>query len=250
MAPIVLYGKMKFGYSDLMREVNSEGYFTLRDIFEACKNSEIPIDILCKILHCSYILNYCEEAESRSFKGDGEVEYLEVYLSVFKEKDIYSGQKIYGQEWLFHGRGKQGDVPEGLASVSKFTETEKANYREKYAIEYTPMYELADLPIKISDRVEITDCSINGKNRYEEIDFRPSITLIELLFAIFNELSELGSPVNRDKELKKLKRLLDKQLLDKGIEDIKGSKTYSSKEVFDRITKKINSIKRRKDNGV
>jgi hypothetical protein len=241
MESINIYSKMKFGYQDLMREVNPEQFFTLRDIFRACRNSEIPMNVLCDILHCPYILDYCEEAESRPFEDDGDVEYLEVYLSV--SKDVYEDKKIYDHGWFFHGRGKKGNFPEELAFARKFTKTERDNYREKYAIEYTSMYELADLPIKISDKIEFSDID---KNKYREIDFRPSITLIDLLFAIFNELSDLGNPVNRNKEFKKLKKILDKR-----IENIKDGKTYSSKEVFDRVTKKINNIKKgRKDNGV
>ncbi len=237
---IQITNDLRFGYEDLMKEVDFSHEFsqefTLRDVLSACVNSKIPPKNLSAILRCKYINDYWTESNKKPFKNDGEIEYLEVYLTA--NIDLFDGNRYDTCSWGFHGRGKKGDFPKELEIIKKYTKEEKANYREKYAIEYTPLYELVDYPIKVCNEIEFSDYS-GKKNKYRLIDFQPSITLIELLFAIFNELSELGSPSNRDKEFKDLKELLDER-----IKNIGKSKKYSSKEVFDRVTKKINSIRK------
>jgi hypothetical protein len=75
------------------------------------------------------------------------------------------------------------------------------------------MYELADYPIRLGKDINFTNYDIDPKDRSanmdNSIDVAPSITLIELLYWVFWELSFLGSPEKRDKEKNELKRRVE-----------------------------------------
>ena len=80
-------------------------------------------------------------------------------------------------------------------------------FTQTYAVEFTPIYELADCPIKIRNKIYIVDW---GKDELKEqpdpIKGTPLIRLIDLLYEIFWELSFLGSPKKRDEEKAELGR--------------------------------------------
>jgi len=192
---------LKFDYYDLIRKVDTSSPFTLGDILIICKKSKIPMEILQQLVRCNYIKQYCEEAKKKNDKGS-EIEYLEVYWSGTIDKTEGDGN-----DWLFHGLGKKGVLSEDILEYgTSMTSEEKKNFREKYAIEFSPMYKLAHLPIKVCDEMNILDDSkpYTEKGSVQTIKFEHSITLIELLYAIFWELSFYGSPKERDEKTDEL----------------------------------------------
>jgi hypothetical protein len=230
-------------YADLMKEVDLSQEFTLRDILNACYNSNATnILTISTILRCPYICDYWDEMNSKPFENNGEIDYLEVYW--WGTKQTYKGVREDGNIWSFHGVGKLGYVPEDLLKYGKLTKKEKKNYRQAMAVEFSPMYALADLPIKISKKLHITDCDIKVKSKKDidsEIDFQPSIKLIELLYAIFWELSFCGSPKQRDNKINDLEKQVDeiKKASKEGRPD---EIMVTHEQVKKRILKKIKEI--------
>ena len=231
-------------YADLMKEVDSSQEFTLRDILNACYNSNTNILTLSTILHCSYICDYWDEMNSKPFENNGEIDYLEVYW--WGTKQTYEGKREDGNMWSFHGIGKLGYVPEDVLKYGKLNKKEKKNYRQAMAVEFSPMYALADLPIRISKKLHISDYDVeikSGKDIDTEIDFQPSIKLIELLYAIFWELSFAGSPEQRDDKIDGLKKQVDeiKKASKEGrLDEI----TVPHEQVKKMMAKKFKSIKK------
>jgi len=205
---------LKFNYWDLMKIVDVSQEFTLRDVLRACVNSSIPMDVLCQILQCSYIVDYWDEAESKPFTGltdDRDMEYLELYWG--GSKQTYDKKRCDSGGWSFHGMGREGYVPEDMAKYGKWKKGEKKHYRQAMAIEFSPMYTLADYPIRICKKIYIEDEDLPIRARIKMkdsgIDYQPTITLMELLYAIFWELSFCGSPKDRDGKMNDLKSRMD-----------------------------------------
>lgn len=209
---------MKFDLEDLIKKVDFSHPFTLRGVLKACLNSEIPIKILESILHCNCIEELCKEAESKPFCDDGDIEYLEVYW--WGSKGTYDGVKDSSNSWGFHGVGYLNDYSDDMIKIYRHMEKElPKNFRENYAIEFSPMYELADYEIRISQKLHISD--YDDKPGQDEVDhsicFSPSITLIELFHAILWELNFCGSIENRDAKSEEIKKTLEE--CRKGIEE-------------------------------
>jgi hypothetical protein len=232
---------LKFDYRDLMGQVDTSHEFTLRDIMAICMNSRIPLKILMQLLRCPYVLDYYEEAESKPFENDGDVEYLELYW--WGTKHTYDCVREDSSTWGFHGIGRKGYIPEDILKYCKLTKGEKKNFRQNMAIEFTPMYALADLPIRVCKKMHITDYYSDPKKDVDSgIDFQPSITLMELLYAIFYELSFCGSPKQRDEKAEGLNKQvakLDKAAKEGRLDEV----TIPWKQVKKNLVKKIKNIK-------
>jgi len=212
MNTILITSKMDIMFDDLTMIVNPSSKFTLRDILRAAvKSNEIPVEIMKRILRCKNLKDLYNEAEHNTFQGKGDIEYLEVYWK--GHKDQWDNKIECGSQWGFHGIGKLGVVPDEKENPIK--PSLKAKYRQKYAVELSPLYTLADYPIKICSTMSIDDWvafrkSKNKKKRAEPkfitVDFQPCITLLELMSAIFWELSWFGSIKNRDAKKTELER--------------------------------------------
>lgn len=238
---------LRFGFEDLTKTVDTSCEFTLRDVLTVCINSLISTDILSDILRCNYIDRYFEEMNSQPFKRGGNVDYLEVYW--WGGKHIYDGQREDDSGWCFHGIGKLGHIPKDVLKYGKLSAKEKKEYRQAIAIEFSPMYTLADYKIKIGKKLIVTDYDVDVKKKdiNSEIDFQPSITLIELLYAIFWELSFCGSPKQRDDKMDNLQKQIKE--FKKAKKQGKLNKIYVSHEQVKKdILKKIK--KREKENGL
>ena len=231
---IIITKDLKFGFEDLMLVVNFETEFTLRDILRASMNSSIPMEVLCQILRCSYLPDYWDEAESKPFDNKGDVEYLELYW--WGSKSTYDGERDDGSTWGFHGIGREGEIPDDLrehCDKEEVAKMEAEGYRQGYAVEFTPINNLADYPIRISNKLHITDYDADPKDMTDnDIDLTPSITLMELLYWTFWELSFLGGPEDRDEEA---------EVLNQRVEDLKSGKlkTVPWEEVKEKLIDKF-----------
>jgi len=210
---------LRFDYCDLMKTVDPNHKFTLRDVLRACIQSKIPTTILEDILQCDYIVDYWKEATSKRFRNDGEMEYLE--LAWLSEIDEFDGEENSGHHWCFHGIGKEGHIPDQEhLTKTEIKKLKKEKYRQGYAIEFSRMYKLAGYPIKIKNKISVEDWrgidnvpQSHKKDFYDnmttELDVQPSITLIELLYSIFWELSFCGSPEQRDDKCENISKTVD-----------------------------------------
>jgi len=210
--PIKITKSLKFDFDDLMRDVDSNYEFTLRDVVNVCVNSKIPLEILQVILRCNYIEQYRKEMKNKKIENDNKIIYLE--LGWNGEIDKFEGKENSSSSWDFYGMGKKGVIPEDLkewCTKKEIAKMKKEKWQQGYAIEFTPINEIADYPIKIRKEICITDRRDYKKKKKPcdvctRIDVQPTITLIELLHWIFWELSFLGSPAQRNGKSEDLNR--------------------------------------------
>jgi len=203
---------LKFDYCDLMLSVDMDHEFTLKDVLRIVTHSKVDRGILERILQCPYIFDYWKEVNSKKFQNDSDIEYLEVGLT--GEIDKFGGKINSSTCWSFYGLGKKGVIPKDLmenCTKKEIAKMKKDKWQQSYAIEFSPMYKLANYPIKVSDKIVITDWigHKEKKDIYKNIDIKPTITLLSLLFVVFWELSFCGNIKQRDDRIKELKRRCD-----------------------------------------
>jgi len=214
-------------YDDLTREVGINTRFTLQDVIRVARfSSHIPIDIMCKLMRCNYIEEYWDEIISKPFKSDGDIEYLELNWHGYTDK---YGSNNY---WSFSGIGKEGITPKDCSDM-KFP----ADYRQSYAIELSPLYELSGFEIKIGKTIAIEDGEKELATGTQTINFCPSITLFEVMHWILYELSFFGSIKQRNDMVKNLHKRIDDYQEDKAKFV---SLELSSEEIKERMEKKLN----------
>lgn len=241
MENIVITKDLDIGFEDLCRVVDPSSAFTLRDIIIIVNSStQIRFSRMCQILHCHYLGDFLDEMnkpkeDSTDDTMDDNMDYLEVYWS--GDKSNYEGKISMSSMWGFHGVGKKGVISEDIKEYVPVEE--HADYIENYAIEFTPVNKLADYRISIRTEMYITNWDEKEPLKsLQKISFRPSITLIELLYAIFWELSFCGSPKARDEQLEELKSRCEK------IDEAKKNGT------LDRITTPWEEVKARMERKI
>ena len=95
------------------------------------------------------------------------IEYLELSWGASIHK--YKGENDYSDWWDFHGVGKEGIIPDDLID-SKTKIEDPENFRQTYALEFTPLYELADFEIKIAENIVIEDfCDKKYERKYIDL---------------------------------------------------------------------------------
>jgi hypothetical protein len=258
MKPLIKITKsLKFDLWDLMKQVDPDYNFTLRDVLNACMRSKIPIEQLQEMLQCRYIEDYWKEMKSRKFKDDKDrdLEYLE--LAWTGDIHEFDGRIDCGSSWDFYGVGKEGCIPEDLLKWStkkEIAQMKKDGYRQSYAIEFSPMYTLANYPIKICKELRVEDWRDYKKkikkkeDLWKTIDIQPSITLMELLYWIFWELSFCGSPEQRDGKLEDIGNTVEelKKAEEEGrLEEV----TVPWEEVKEKLENKVKKLKKKSKKG-
>ena len=207
MNEIKITKDMGFSVHDLMSYVDTTHEFTLRDVLCACMNSPMPMLLLGELLQCPYIVDYYNEMDAGEKAEDKGILYLELSYSIEQDDE----DPITTQGWGFHGMGDEGDIPQDI--IDNYTEEEVQKMRDEgfaqsYAVEFSPIYDLADYPIRIADKTQVIQWKGFSDNSYV-IKGKPQIRLIEVLHEIFWELSFLGSPTERDEEKELLGQRVD-----------------------------------------
>ena len=165
MKPIKIDKNLKITFQNLHHDVNLKQLFTLDDVVYIVNNSpNIPVDILSLVLNCPYLKDYDEEIKQPI---QDKTNCTSLILSLVKD-DIMEPINV-PLYWSFKGYSKKE--------------------KESYAIEFSPIQELKDLPIIIDNKIDGLIIPID---------------LHTILYEIFWELSFLGSPKERDEKSKGL----------------------------------------------
>jgi hypothetical protein len=245
---IKITNRMKFDYSDLMTPVDLEKEFTLNDLFLAVEHSKIEPVTLAKILQCPYIYDLCAEAKSKRFKSDGQIDHLR--LSFVVDKDKYQCKEEITYMWTFDGIGKKQPIPDDLKKHCPkhiLDKMKKEGYFPSYGVEFTPVYELKGLPIKVDRTVYYTDWTVDSHTYPEQFSrqftITPRVTLLKILYHVFYELSFCGSPKQRDEKLADLKGRADE--IDKARKEGRMDELFTPwEDVKKRLKKKAKKIKK------
>lgn len=186
----------------MRHEVALSDDYTLYDLFKMLQKEMDKYNLI----FCSYLGNHdlgnywidmCSEFEKAS-----DVDYLEVYW--------YCGCNAYEQrgykEWKndisvnpeFHGWGtwdenEHAGIPKG--------------YKGGMAIEFTPLAELKNLPLRIRTKTKITlDDGTYDEDGNNKVLFEGDkcFSVFDFVSAILFEISFMGSPIDRDEALESL----------------------------------------------
>mgnify|MGYP003462339920 CR=1 FL=1 len=198
------YGKetedaTEFALQYLMEPCKIEDGVTLKDIFLILQRD---IDVYKFIIN-NWVEELVEEGLSgrtdEEIENDCNIEYLELYWNlsaeIGKDKD-FSGYLFPG----FHGWGLWPDC--------EFDNYPKGT-RGGIAVEFTPVYNLINCPVKLKSTVCLT-VDKNYKQVGEPQMFEnPEYSLFHILYGIIWELSFCGNPSERESAFANLKNLAD-----------------------------------------
>lgn len=172
---------------------------TLGQIFAAVDRYKLLKLMIAQYSWCRAIEEFHAQAQEpmRKEPDDEKMTHLEIYWHVeaeeFKEKIKHPGglrERIRTVDYEvspdFHGIGpcKEG-------------EDHRGNGLEYYSVSYSPMYELADLPVVLKKEFDVYtpwDSSQPKKKPEKILSSKREFTLLEVLDAIYWDISFMGGP--------------------------------------------------------
>lgn len=167
----------------------------LKDIINLVSNSKVLETFLGMYSWCNNIKEYNKEANKNPILNENsEVDYLEISWHVTWDKEKDGFYLFKEPEFLGIGfplKEEKYDLPKG--------------YVAKYAIEFTPLNELAHLKVKLNTQFTSKRNFKNAPTLKGSCDF----TLLEVLDAIYWEISFLGSIEERDNSANELKSIIE-----------------------------------------
>lgn len=181
--------------SFLMQPCKLEDGLTLLDLMNFVRdNNEITNFISC-YSWCQDIDAFHEQL-NMPYQADKLIKKLEIncHANMFKYKMKHPEFNIYYDVIGF------GDVEEEFLHLYK-----EENPQANYSISYTPLYEISNLPITINNELKIFNTP-----KYELIyTYKYQPTLLEILDAIYWDISFVGGPEERVEFLEGLKEKVD-----------------------------------------
>lgn len=170
---------------------------TLRDLFRIVSQYKLLKLFISQYSWCRALEEFHAQAEEpmRDEEKD-KLEYLEIYwhASVHKWKKETSFDVSVG----FHGIGKP-ERPEDAGPDGKC----------HYSVSYSPMYELADLPLKLNTDLKIWG-PWEGKPPQKVIfEGKKDYCLLDVLDAIYWDISFMGGPQDNQEFIDEMKGRVD-----------------------------------------
>jgi hypothetical protein len=194
--------------ADLMTPVEIAEDFTLGDLCRIIYNSkELTIDALSTLVQCSLqpFLDECLRPVDRADDDESKLHYIRLFWECEYDAPAEDRWPPATSLWL-HADGV-GDTWEDCRPGGKFYEEGKDVSRcNRYAIEMTPLYALRDLPLRI-DPIMIVQPSLTERGDQAPLEIpAPDVTLLQLIHALFWELSFFGTPEKRDATREELRQ--------------------------------------------
>ena len=185
---------------DIMRIVFSETIefvdgWTLRDLMEYIH----PFgEIFGDMAWCNFAAFYREMQRPNTKTDLEDVKYISLKRFGQIEDDGSVNEYI-------HVNGTN-DISDEECRLSFERDPENA-VSNSYAIEFSPINELADLPIKLDENYEITKDTHNHQEPFKIVMFKASkpYVLMDVIWAILWEIRFMGSPSDRDAMADELK---------------------------------------------
>jgi hypothetical protein len=155
---------------------------TLKTIMNLVASDELLTKVVAFYSSVNNIEDFHKEVNKKCTKKAKEVDYLEIYRS----GDIFDGELSSWTDW--HGV----NTKEKCKYCGKKDWPDHGHY---ISYSYTPVNEVAHLPIRLNERF------ILRENEKVVLDVNQKFTLIEVLNAIYYDISFHGGPKDRDKFL-------------------------------------------------
>jgi hypothetical protein len=225
------------------RNIKLEPGFTLRSYFKLFENYPI-----LKYLE-DWVEEYLVEMNSSPKDGCFDKKMPNAYIQmsrIIELETIKSRRDTIDENGDFNfANKKRKEVNEKLAGIHYEVLLVNPDEEDKtrYAIEFTPINELLDVPLKIDGEVFAIKkfVSKTGKFRYVKSSYfdEAGPSFFDFITEIIYEISFLGAPENKEEE---------KNELTKRIEELESGlvKTIPFDEAMDSLSKKLNEIKKDK----
>lgn len=192
----------------LMDTVSLEGELYLRDIFALMERNPAMLPVFRRDWAAEFLEEYKKVLPSApAYKGEYDpdgIEYLELYH--YWEKSSTTGEVVGFHRLDFHGIGFElrEDILEGDWVMHR------KGSRISYAIEFTPLAQLLNLPLRLDSRVRIYESDTEGGNYMSKLDDSLTIdkpSLAQVIHGIIWELSFCGGPEDVAEEREKLRNI-------------------------------------------
>jgi hypothetical protein len=202
----------------LRESCNLEKGLTFRELISFVRNNPALEKFISIYSWCSKINEFYSEMNEpiKEERKDTIINHLVIYWAV-----EYWGFSI---EW-YPGFGADGKIK------SKESYGDNRWHKTSIGVSLSPLNEIMDLPIVLDKKVKIIDHK-NFKNKKPILESVHCFSLLDILDAIYWDISFYGGP----KEKKNLIKRLDREM--KAIQD-GTAKTIPAEEVFTKIRKKI-----------
>ena len=189
--------------TNLRSECRIEDGVTLADIFNAVENDPPLKNIISVYSWCWHIDDFHEQAKlpKEDFE-DADILYLEICW--IAEIQDYSDGNCFDIYTDFSGPGVNG---------------------ERYSVSCSPMNKIAHLRVKLNNSVEIEKHHRKSKSEMIADKMSRSFSLLDVLDAIYDDISFYGGPEDNKKFLEKMEETM---------EDIKSGivKTIPMEDIF------------------
>jgi len=190
--------------------INIDNDFTLRDFFYVVEREEVVMNVLFSSSLGHHSLRpFLDEIEKECIpESKEELSHIECIwvAEQFNYKIFYEKHKD-DEDGLFKQLGglrepdgdekNEIDIYIDVSGVGKDTEDMTG-----YAIEYTPLYRLEHLPIKLNKKFQIRDVNKMGHNENNVVEGVREFSVFEVFSALLSEISFAGFPDERDQTLK------------------------------------------------
>lgn len=164
----------------------------LIDIMRIVAKDKLLAQFISFYSDINHIDEFHKELEIKYDIKETECDYLEIY----RTGDPYDGE-LYS--WVdFHGV----KAKEKCKHCNKKKWPDHGHY---VSYSYTPIYQYAKMPIKLNERYIIRDFTADKIL----LDIKQKFTFIEILHAIYYDISFHGGPKDRDNFLKEIKSRSD-----------------------------------------
>lgn len=177
---------------------------TLKDIFAIVERYPSLVSFIRDYSKCFHIDEFHEAAKEPQVEKeefDHIIDYLEVYK--FWHVNEYKKKISFSINEEFHGIGH----------YIKDTEHRKAGDAERFSMSYSPMNEIAHYEVRLNSNVSLySPYNHKAPKRSEErllIEGETYFTLLEVLNAIYYDISFVGGPEDNKAFLEKMRERVD-----------------------------------------
>lgn len=225
-------------------QLSLERGFSLRSYFKIFKNYPILQTLE------DWIGEYLEEMEKCPPIGCISKEMPSAYIQLKKVVEIdrvKSRKKYIDENGEFNFNTKEIELVDEKLYSMRFDVSmvdPDSEDETRYAIEFTPLNEILDVPIKINNKASILKKATSsiGKMRFksDEYEDQVGITLYEFMTEIIYEVSFLGAPETRDEEKEEIKKRI--QEVEKGEVEL-----IPFEDVKEKMSEKLNEIRKNQE---
>lgn len=186
--------------ADLMTPAEITEEFTLGDLCRIIDNfEEMDHETLSALLQCPVepFLEECLRPWDTSHELRSDLHYMRVFWECEYDSLTEARWPPVTALWL-HVDGI-GNIWEDHQPGGRFyRDGQDYTHCNRYAIEMTPLYALRHLPLRI-DPIMTVQPSLTQESDHTDLDIpTPDVTLLQLIHALFWELSFFGTPEQRD----------------------------------------------------